>query len=68
MVELQVQGMSCNHCVSRVTQSVKELDRSAAVEVDLPSQKVRIESTAALDDIVDALAEAGYPVVGRPAA
>jgi copper chaperone len=62
MYELQVKGMSCNHCVSNVTQSVKQVDATARVEVDLANQQVRVDSSAPLDDIASALDEAGYPV------
>ena len=62
MYELHVEGMSCNHCVSKVTKSVIEVDANAKVEVDLKSQKVRVDSKADLGDISAALADAGYPV------
>lgn len=62
MYELQVEGMSCNHCVSKVTKSVIEVDANAKVEVDLKSQKVRVDSKADLGDISAALADAGFPV------
>ncbi len=62
MYELQVEGMSCGHCVATVDKLVKRVDGQAKVEVDLPTQKVRIESGAALKDLVDALEDGGYPV------
>ena len=62
MYELQVEGMSCAHCVARVSNSVKSVDANAKVDVDLAAQKVRVESSAALDDITAVLDEAGYPV------
>jgi copper ion binding protein len=62
MYELQVEGMSCNHCVSKVTRSVKKIDESAKVDVDLGAKKVRVESTADLEDVSAAIADAGYPV------
>jgi len=64
MYELQVEGMSCNHCVSTVTRSVLGVDGAAKVKVDLPSNTVRVESEANLDVIKDAIIEAGYPVTG----
>ncbi|MBI1892471.1 MAG: heavy-metal-associated domain-containing protein [Burkholderiales bacterium] len=62
MYELQVEGMSCNHCVSKVTRSIKKIDADANVNIQLASQKVSVESTADVEDIASALAEAGYPV------
>jgi Cu+-exporting ATPase len=65
MYELTVDGMSCGHCVGRVTKSVQSVDQGAKVEVDLPTKKVRIDSSAELDKIVAAIDEAGYPVTER---
>lgn len=61
MYELQVEGMSCNHCVSRVTKSVRKIDDAAKVEVDLATGRVRVESSLPPEDISEAIAEAGYP-------
>jgi copper chaperone len=68
MYELQVEGMSCGHCVGAVTRSVKEVDAAATVNIDLATQKVQVESTAALADIAAAVEEAGYPVKSSAAA
>ncbi|MBF8177973.1 MAG: cation transporter [Burkholderiaceae bacterium] len=62
MYELQVEEMSCGHCVSKVTKTVLEVDASAKVEVDLAQRKVRVQSDAALEDISEAISDAGYPV------
>ncbi len=68
MYELQVEGMSCGHCVSAVTRSVQGVDASAKVDVDLTQQKVRVTSSAKLDDIRSAISDAGYPVLGSTTA
>ena len=68
MYELQVEGMSCGHCVSTVTRSVQGVDASAKVDVDLTQQKVRVTSSAKLDDIRSAISDAGYPVLGSTTA
>ena len=62
MVELDVEGMSCNHCVSKVTKAIRGIDALAKVDVDLGNKKVRVESQADLDELKGALTEAGYPV------
>ena len=67
MYQLQVEGMTCNHCVAAVTQSVKEIDAAAKVDIDLATHEVRIDSTATIDDIKSAIAEAGYQVTGSKA-
>ena len=68
MYELIVEGMSCGHCVGRVTKSVQEVDRDAKVVIDLPTKKVRIDSQLDLDRIAAAIDAAGYPVSARSAA
>lgn len=68
MYELTVEGMSCGHCVGRVTKTVQELDAGAKVDIDLASKKVRIDSRAELERIAAAIDEAGYPVTARSAA
>lgn len=62
MYELQVEGMTCNHCVSAVTKSVTEIDAAAKVDVDLTAHKVRVDSKANIESIKSAIAEAGYEV------
>jgi len=62
---LTVDGMSCNHCVGRVTKSVQAVDPDARVAIDLDQAKVRIDSQADLERIVAAIDGAGYPVTAR---
>ncbi|NNG23310.1 heavy metal translocating P-type ATPase [Telluria aromaticivorans] len=61
MIELTVDGMSCGHCVGRVTQAVQGIDAAAKVNVDLPSKRVTIDSGAATGLLVAAIGAAGYP-------
>jgi copper chaperone len=63
MYELEVTGMSCGHCASRVTKSVLAVDAAAKVDVDLTAQKVRVDSQVELASISSAITEAGYPVI-----
>ncbi|MEC4721110.1 cation transporter [Noviherbaspirillum sp. CPCC 100848] len=63
MYELQVEGMSCNHCINAVTKAVREVDASAEVDIVLAEQKVSIDSSADLQRIKSAVEEAGYPVL-----
>jgi Cu+-exporting ATPase len=65
MYELTVEDMSCKHCVGRVTKAVQEIDQEAQVDIDLASKKVKIDSQADLDRIVQAIDAAGYPVSAR---
>lgn len=60
-----VKGMTCEHCVSAVTEEVGRLDGVADVAVDLASGVVTVTSTAPLDDtaVREAVDEAGYELV-----
>jgi copper chaperone len=60
MIELTLPTMTCGHCVATVTRTVQKLDAAAKVEIDLPSHRVRIESTQPPETLKAALAEEGY--------
>jgi copper chaperone len=62
MIEFQVEGMSCQHCVAAVTKAVKAIDADARVQVELQSGRVLVESTGDARQLGDAIAEAGYTV------
>ncbi len=62
MFEFQVPAVSCSHCVKAVTEAVKSVDDQAKVQVDLAQHQVNVETSRERQAIVDALAEAGYPV------
>lgn len=62
MVVLQVEEMSCAHCVGMVTKAVLGVDSAAQVNVDLASKQVKVESQADVAEIANAINEAGYPV------
>lgn len=61
-----VTGMTCDHCVSSVTEEISELPGVTAVNVDLATGTVVIDSTTELDPraVADAVEEAGYSVAG----
>lgn len=66
--EYLVEGMTCSHCVSSVTEELSEVDGVTAVSVDLTSglpSIVSVTSDSPLDDAtVDAaIEEAGYTLV-----
>ena len=57
-----VNGMTCGHCVASVTDEVSKIDGVTAVDVDLASGQVTVESDGPLDDtaVAAAVDEAGY--------
>lgn len=62
MIEFQVEGMSCQHCVAAITKAVRSIDPAAQVEVDLPGGRVRVGSNVHVDTLSAAIDEAGYTV------
>jgi Cu+-exporting ATPase len=65
MMQLTVDGMSCAHCVGRVTKAVQAIDQGATVAIDLATKRVTIDSSAPMQALADAIDEAGYPVLAR---
>lgn len=61
MIELKVEGMTCNHCVQAVTRAVKSVDPGADVRVDLAGGMVRVDSRGTVEALSQALRTAGYP-------
>lgn len=62
---LNVEGMSCMHCVNAVKSSVGALPGVSKVEVDLPTKKVSVTydgNQVKLDNIKEAIEDAGYEV------
>ena len=62
MISIQVQGMTCAHCVNAVTQAVQSIDSNAKVAVSLADKRVDIESAATLAQLHAAIEAAGYEV------
>jgi len=59
---LNVEKMSCNHCVRSVTAAVQALDPQAKVEVDLASGTVRVTGHIDAQAAAEAIREEGYTV------
>ena len=60
MIELKVEGMTCDHCVHAVTRAVKSVDPGADVRVDLQAGTVRVEGRGPAEVLSRAIREAGY--------
>ena len=63
MTELNVKNMTCGHCVNTVTRAIRSVDTNAAVQVDLQTGRVQVESSAATVELLKAVNDAGYPAV-----
>ena len=65
---IQVEGMTCGHCVETVTQAVNSLDGISQVSVDLDKKLVSVdfdESRTNLDAVSSKITEVGFEVVSN---
>lgn len=61
---LKIQGMSCGHCENRVKNALAEIGVTV-VEISAKEDmaKVEINDESMIDEIVDAIEDAGYDVI-----
>ena len=59
---MNVQKMTCNHCIRSVTEAVHTIDPQAKVDVDLASGTVRIDGNPDEAATARAIREAGFTV------
>jgi copper chaperone len=57
---MQVDGMTGEGCVDAVTKTIRRLDPSAEVAVDLAHGRVTVRTFAQSLEVADALGRAGY--------
>ena len=60
MLKLKVNGMTCNHCVKRVTTALAHLPNATRIEVDLARGEALIEGDVDAGSAVSAVKAAGY--------
>ena len=63
---LKIQGMTCNHCVTRVAKALKAVPGVQDAQVDLRKAEAVVtydETKVALEKLSFAVIEAGYTVV-----
>ena len=65
---LKVEGMTCQHCVQTVSETVGKMTGVQKVAVNLVQKEVTIEfdeSQTKLDEVSTQIVEAGFEVVGN---
>lgn len=65
-ITLNVEGMSCSHCVNAVTKAVTALGGVSGVDVSLEGKTVTLDydpDQVSLESIKEAIEEEGYDVV-----
>ncbi|WP_372697632.1 MULTISPECIES: heavy-metal-associated domain-containing protein [unclassified Arthrobacter] len=69
---ISIDGMTCGHCVASVTEEITGIDGVSKVDVDLNAGGIStatVESAGPISEatLSEAVAEAGYTVVGNNA-
>lgn len=64
-MRLEIEGMTCGHCVSTVDQAIRSVSGVHEAEVEIGSARVGFDDgKCATSDIVQAVAGAGFSVTG----
>jgi len=58
--EIDIQGMSCNHCVKTVDEALRHVPGVTRVEVKIGHAHVETETSVTREALVRALADADY--------
>jgi copper chaperone len=61
VIHLSVENMTCGGCVRSITRAVQNLDPKAQVIADIGNKRVRVDSTANDQAILQAVGQAGFP-------
>lgn len=62
-MQLKIENMTCGGCARGVTATIKAVDPQAEVNIDVDKKTVELKSKVELKQILDALAEDGFPAV-----
>ena len=62
MIEITIEGMTCQHCVRHATEALQNLEGVTQVSVDLASGRGAVQTESSVTDaaIEEALDEEGY--------
>ena len=62
-ITLQIEGMTCNHCVMHVTRALKSLSGVNNADVNLENKTAQVNydpSVVSPDEMIKAVTETGY--------
>ncbi|REE23849.1 copper chaperone [Paraburkholderia sp. BL6665CI2N2] len=59
-MEFDVPDMSCGGCANAIKRAVTSLDPAARLEVDVPVKIVKVTSTLAAGQLIEAIEAAGF--------
>jgi len=61
VIEFKLPDMTCAHCAGMVSQTLKLVDPSCKIDIDMASHTVKVQSAEDHKELAQALSEAGYP-------
>jgi len=59
-MDIPIEGMTCQHCVRRVTEAIRKVPGVTDVRVDLDAKSAHVEGSPDVALVVRSVAEAGY--------
>ena len=59
---INIEGMSCGHCVAHVKEALSELKDIKVIEVSLENKHAIVDTDISDNEIISAIDEAGYEV------
>lgn len=66
MMNFNVLGMTCGHCVRTITNGIQGIDPAARIDIDLAAKNVAVVSNAAPELLKKAIENAGYEATAKP--
>jgi len=63
---LEIDGMSCSHCVRAVDEALREVPGVTEAAVRIGSATVTYDAAVTLEQLLDAVADAGYSASASP--
>lgn len=60
---INIEGMSCNHCVAHVKEALEEINGVNVLEVSLDNKNAVVETEVENNILIEAIEEEGYDVV-----
>jgi len=61
-MQIKVPGMSCNHCVKRITAALEPLEGVDSLSVNLDKKTVEVTGSIDIESVKKAVEGAGYTV------
>lgn len=65
MTQIQVENIKCNGCATSIKNSLLKLNDVESVTVNIDQEIIQYEGKASRDEIINRLAEMGYPEKGN---